>query len=134
MSVRTLLRISAITLAVACMAGASVAYAQETLTMETSFAFRVGAAVHPPGKYQLSVTSNEEILTVTPNKGAATVAPIVTRLAASEPPSSGAKVIFDKAGDLYYLSEVWLPGVDGYLLLATKGKHTHVSVKIAKKG
>lgn len=38
-------------------------------------------------------------------------------------------IVFDKIGERYFLSEVWLPGADGYLLHATNEKHTHQHVK-----
>jgi hypothetical protein len=59
---------------------------------------------------------------------------VLTRIAEPDPPASEAKVVFDKVGDVYYLSEVWMPGSDGFLLMATKEKHTHVKVKAIRKG
>jgi len=36
-----------------------------------------------------------------------------------------AHVVFDKIGNAYVLSELWLPGEDGLLLHVTKEKHEH---------
>ena len=51
---------------------------------------------------------------------------IVTTLAA-QPHSTAtdAHIIFDKVGDTNTLSEIWVPGADGVLVYATKGKHEH---------
>jgi hypothetical protein len=35
------------------------------------------------------------------------------------------EIVFDKLGGKFLLSEVWLPGQDGYLLLTTKEQHDH---------
>jgi hypothetical protein len=40
-------------------------------------------------------------------------------------------LVFDKvAGGQLALSEVWLPGQDGYLIAATKGEHQHEVVEV----
>jgi hypothetical protein len=57
---------------------------------------------------------------------------VITRLGATEPPAAEARLVFDKVGAVSYLSELWMPGSDGYLVHAAKGKHTHVSVKATK--
>ncbi len=38
------------------------------------------------------------------------------------------ELVFDKIGTKLELSEVWLPNQDGFLLLATKGRHEHAVV------
>ncbi len=55
---------------------------------------------------------------------------VITRLA----PSPGAKsngsvrLVFDQVGEERYLSEVWIPGADGFLLRATSERHKHATV------
>jgi hypothetical protein len=134
MSTRSLLRVATVTLAVVLAAGASLAYAQNALVMDTTFAFSLGRTVYQPGKYELRPNSDESNFQILPAKGAASFAAVVTRLEKPEPASSEAKVVFDKVGDAYFLSEIWIPGSDGYLMHVTKEKHTHVRVKPDKKG
>jgi hypothetical protein len=43
-----------------------------------------------------------------------------------------AHIVFDVVGDKHMLSEIWIPGEDGYLLLATKGKHGHKVINIPR--
>ena len=43
-----------------------------------------------------------------------------------------ALVVFDKEGELYYLSEIFMPGIDGFQVKGATGKHTHVKVKAGK--
>ncbi len=35
------------------------------------------------------------------------------------------EIVFDKVGGKFLLSEVWLAGEDGYILLTTKEQHDH---------
>lgn len=114
-------------------ASVSMSYAQERMSFTTSFPFRLGKVVHPAGQYAVSLNQDELVVSLEPVKGAANVAAVQTRLAEPDP-ASEAKVVFDKVGDLYYLSEVWMPGYDGFLLTSTQQKHTHVKVKMVKKG
>ncbi len=125
------LRVLAVMLVVVA-ASASMSYAQERMSFTASFPFRLGKIVHPAGRYTVAVNQNEAVLSLEPAKGAANVAPIQTRLAEPEP-ASEAKVVFDKVGDLYYLSEVWMPGYDGFLMSSTQQQHTHVKVKMVKE-
>ena len=41
-----------------------------------------------------------------------------------------ARVVFDKAGEKYILSEVWITGHDGFLLVNNHREHEHVSVNV----
>jgi hypothetical protein len=50
---------------------------------------------------------------------------VLTRLAAPHAKLPEGRLVFDKVGDTYTLSEMWLPDKDGFLLHATKEKHTH---------
>lgn len=43
---------------------------------------------------------------------------------------SFAGLVFDVVGDKNVLSEIWIPGVDGYLIQVSKGHHTHKVVKV----
>ena len=50
-------------------------------------------------------------------------------------PTPGAKndghvrLVFDQVGEERYLSEVWMPGMDGLLIRATSERHKHESVE-----
>lgn len=36
-----------------------------------------------------------------------------------------AHIVFDKVGDSFILSEIWIPGQDGFLMATTGGTHVH---------
>ena len=122
--------VAVITLVVA--AGAVPAYAIGA-TADIPFPFVVKGQTLPAGKYEIEETS-PELLTIRSmtTKAAATELMVITRLAATTT-GSNPKLVFDKVGERDYLSEVWLPDQDGFLVLATKGPHTHRSVGGMKK-
>ncbi len=97
------------------------------------FPFLAAGTTHPSGEYRLSVSENKMELTITPMKGPAAVAMILSRLSVVKAPEQADRAVFDKVGDVYYLSELWLPGEDGFLLHASKEAHTHHTVKVGRK-
>jgi hypothetical protein len=112
----------------------AVAYGQEILTVNVPFPFVSQGKTHPAGEYRLSVGEDKGEVTIAPAKGPATVALIATRLASTESAAQADRVVFDRVGNTYYLSELWFaPGQDGFLLHATKEPHTHHVVKITSK-
>ena len=63
-------------------------------------------------------------------RGVAADVVILTRLAQPTPPLTDARVTFDRLNDMYYASEIWIPGQDGFLLNDSMVKmHTHVTIK-----
>ena len=111
--------------------GPGVASAQETLSVNIPFAFIVNGKTNDAGEYALRVNDTQTEVWLTPSKGTGAPALVLTRLAATDPAAS--RVVFDKLGNTYYLSEVWLPGSDGYLVNSPKEPHTHHVVKTSRK-
>jgi hypothetical protein len=73
-------------------------------------------------------------MSIVPAKGPATVSLIATRLAGSDSAALADRAVFDEVNGTYTLSEVWLaPGMDGFLLHATKGPHKHHVIKVGRK-
>jgi hypothetical protein len=100
--------------------------------VEVPFPFEAGTKTLPPGRYDIEQPSRE-LLTFRSAKGIVAEIPIITRLAKASTPVAEAKVVFDKAGDKYYISEIWIPGADGFLVGATREVHTHETVKAITK-
>jgi hypothetical protein len=64
-------------------------------------------------------------------EGKDVMATVLTRLGGEmRSMPKGTHLVFDKVGELNLLSEIWVPGEDGFLLLATKGLHAHKTVII----
>jgi hypothetical protein len=115
------------------IAGSSLAYAQNATTVDFPFQFVAGGQTHVAGKYEVRLNEDRMGVTLVPAKGTPNVLLSITRLAPSEKASPEGRVVFDKVGNTYYLSEVWLPGEDGFLLYAEKGVHQHHSIKLPSR-
>jgi len=107
----------------------SLAWAAGGISVSVPFSFIVKDKEMPAGRYDIQLPGNDETkLTIRSSEGGAgLLVPVIERLAdtgATEP-----KVVFDKMADgKSYLSEVHIPGQDGYLVGIAKGKETHVMV------
>lgn len=119
-------------LALVAVVGGSVAVAQDVTIVNVPFKFTVANKVMNPGKYEVRVNEDRTMIMVTPEKGNAVMVPAITRLGMQQQ-LTDAKLIFDRVGDLYTLSEVWLPAEDGYLVHDTKQAHQHHIVPAEKK-
>ena len=56
-----------------------------------------------------------------------TTVPVITRLTqrVGSAQATATSLVFDTVGDRSYLSEVWIPGREGYLVRATTEAHEH---------
>jgi len=108
----------------------SVAYAQAVVA-NIDFPFKAGKTTFPAGKYSINQSPEEELTIRSMDTGKGVIVPFTTRLSPRE--DNAALVVFDKDGDQYYLSEIYMPGIDGFALTGAPGKHTHVKVKGGNK-
>ncbi len=94
------------------------------------FQFTAGDKALPAGMYEFALDETGEMFQVM-GEGDTVLVTIVTRLGGDmRSVPQGAYLVFDQVGATYLLAEIWLPGKDGYLLLATKGPHGHKTVNI----
>ncbi len=124
--------VMAVALALLGCIGGGVAVAQDVTVVNVPIKFTVGQKVMEPGRYELQMNDDRSAITLTPARGPAIFVPTITRLAAMQPIGQG-KVVFDKVGEAYYLSEIWLPTEDGFLVKDTKQPHQHHVVSAEKK-
>jgi hypothetical protein len=108
----------------------SIVYA-DTVVANIEFPFKVENRDFVAGKYTFDADLQTGTITLrSESTGKGVVLPIMTRLSAR---GDEASVVFDKEGDKYYLTEIYMPGIDGF---EVKGglttKHTHVKVKAGK--
>jgi hypothetical protein len=113
------------------LAVSSVFGLQSSIKTNVEFSFTVGGKVLPAGEYQFQRNDPGTAFRVQgAGKNGVTVL-IVTRLGGEmHATPKDAHLVFDKVGETYLLSEIWIPGEDGYLLLATKGKHEHKTLNV----
>ena len=96
------------------------------------FEFNAGGKVLSAGEYDFVYDASKTYLSVRGgDKKQSIFVPIVTLLAAATHTTPrDAHVVFDKIGNNYFLSEIWISGIDGIDLLSTKEKHSHEVVNI----
>jgi hypothetical protein len=99
---------------------------QIKVNADIPFSFLAGGQSLPAGTYQFLLSANGKQISVRNTKGQERVlVTIVTRL--SPRGQKGAEIVFDVAGSEHYLSEVFPPGSDGFMITGAPGEHTHVS-------
>ncbi|MCJ7440402.1 MAG: hypothetical protein MUO25_02305 [Thermoanaerobaculaceae bacterium] len=106
----------------------SLAWASGALSVDIPFSFIVKDKEMPAGRYEIRTEGEANLAIKSAERGGTVLVPILERLAdtgGKEP-----KVIFDKMEDgKTYLSEVHVPGQDGFLVGIAGGKEKHVTVK-----
>jgi hypothetical protein len=102
------------------------------INVKIDFPFTVAGKDLPAGPYSVARDSSALAFRVSGEGKNAAIAEILTRLTAElHATRQEAHLVFDKVGETYILSEIWIPGQDGYMVALTKGPHQHkvVSVK-----
>jgi hypothetical protein len=91
-------------------AGAASAQTEESLRATIPFEFRVGQVTLPAGEYDVTYDALDapNILTVRSQDGRHT-ALVLTEPIDAKAPTKGARLVFDRDGDAYQLSEVFAP-------------------------
>jgi hypothetical protein len=103
--------------AIAVLVFANVAFADETFTAQIPFRFVIAGQLHQPGRYEVKVLGNQFNLVLAPDKGPANALMPLARIApTASVRDDESKLIFDKVGETYFLSEAWFEGQDGFLL------------------
>jgi hypothetical protein len=128
---RNLLLISLLTL----LAALSVHAQSGTIRAKIPFAFSAAGKQLPAGQYDFaSIPGGQSVKVASENGKNAVMVMILTRTAgAIHSTPADAHVVFDKVGETYTLSELWLPGADGYMLHTMKGQHEHRVVDVPVK-
>ena len=111
-------------LAVAVAVPAHAAGSPEIVT-KVAFPFQIGETTLPAGSYKISVLSAGASLKIRAVESAETLqVSVLTRLARREKSDKG-NLVFDTVGEQKFLSEVWMPGIDGFLVRGTTEEHGH---------
>ncbi len=107
----------------------SSAYA-DVLVADIQFPFKAEGQELSAGKYRIDIDIQSGDITLrNESTGKAIFVRSLSRLSER---GNETLVVFDKQGDQYYLSEIYLPGIDGFEVRGATGKHTHVKVKGTK--
>jgi hypothetical protein len=122
-------RLFAVTSLLVFTLGVVAGFAQRpSAKVQIPFSFVAAGSELPAGTYLITTdTANPGLLLVRSEKGGQSAqCPVITRLSPSE--SSKPQVVFDKMGEKRILSEVYLPGIDGFQLAGTTSEHSHQKV------
>jgi hypothetical protein len=127
---KTRLVVTALAIAAAVLVFNAPAYAQNRWEFNIPFSFIAHGKALPAGDYYLYTDDPQEVMTIESKaaKGNAAVMAVETRTYERKP-TGAPELVFDKIGDKSYVSELLPEGADGYVLLVTKEKHTHHSLK-----
>ncbi len=98
------------TVALATSMMTTAAYAQSSLEVRADipFQFRIGGRLLPAGTYTVKSLSQDTVLVRSLDWSQAAMA-ITNPVQANGTPAEG-KLVFQRYGDAYFLSEVWHPG------------------------
>jgi hypothetical protein len=108
---------------------------QGALHVSIPFKFFFGGKPFEPGEYVVSnPASAPKFISLQAVKGrSGHQVAIITRLDATHEGSKAQRLIFDNVGGDKHLSEVWIPGKDGFLILGTPQEHSHNVVTASLK-
>jgi hypothetical protein len=117
----------------ALLVGAGVASALAQASFQIPFPFQAGGKKFVSGAYTLAKAADGGLVLRQASSGKETAVPALERMPKSGPPVGEPRLVFDEVGDfapsyteyitVYVLSEVWLPGEDGFRIHVTKGAH-----------
>jgi hypothetical protein len=103
------------------------------IIVKVDFSFYAGAKLQPAGSYEIRPMSgniDNALQVVNLKTRESTVVPIITSISKKQPLDGEA--VFDQVRGDYYLSEVYIPRMDGILLQGASTKHIHVIIKALK--
>jgi hypothetical protein len=126
--------ISLITLGLLTALAATPVYAQfqTPIKLSVPFAFTVGDKTMPAGEYTLKPANDAGLYSrlLIRSKDGKTVAIILTGVIQASAVQEEAKVTFNRYGDQYFLSQVWMPGTD----YARQLRKSDVELRAASSG
>jgi hypothetical protein len=118
-------------LALVLAAGAVPAFAQAAF--KVPFPLKAGGKNLAAGEYAVVKAPDGGLVLKQVSTGKETPVAALERIPQPAPPVTEPRLVFDEVGDfapsyteyitVYVLSEVWLPGEDGYRVHVTKGAH-----------
>jgi hypothetical protein len=123
-------------MALTAMATTRVAQAQEAVVVNIPFDFAAGKTMLPAGEYSVKVSGPTHSLILISRKDSAASAFINTNAVAAANVQTESKLVFNRYGDRYFLSEVWSEGnSQGRQLLKTaREKEIALTANIETEG
>jgi hypothetical protein len=92
------------------MAAAQVVKAQEPLVVNIPFEFVAGKATLPAGEYRVEKLEKSSAVVLIRGARPGTSATVMTMAAQANEPQSDSKLVFNRYGNRYFLSQYWSAG------------------------
>jgi hypothetical protein len=108
MKTRTILMAAAMSLTV--LASTRVAQAQEQLVVTIPFDFAAGSANLPAGDYSVKLGPTDHTILLINRDNPAVSMFLTANSAAAVEPQTQSKLVFNRYGDRYFLSKIWMEG------------------------
>jgi hypothetical protein len=123
-------------MALTALACTRVAQAQEPMVVNIPFDFVAGKAQMPAGEYSVKTWGPTSTLILIARNDSAASAFINTNAAVASEPKTESKLIFNRYGDRYFLSQVWTAGnaCGRQLLKSTREKEMTHTAKLENQG
>ena len=109
----------------------------KAVVAKVSFPFVVGDRTMQAGTYRVSQPAGLGMLKIEAVGGKENVpVQVITRISQVGNSAQGGRtaLVFDVVGDQHYLSEVWIPGQDGFLVRGTTEEHKHAAAEGTGQG
>jgi hypothetical protein len=120
-------------LALGFLLGLGTALPAAQAVFKVAFPIQAGGKKLAAGDYAVAKTAEGQLVLRQESTGKETPLAVIERIAQPAPPLAAPQLVFDEVGDfapsyteyitVYVLSEVWLPGEDGFRVHVTKGAH-----------
>src|SRR5258708_5916852 len=92
------------------IAAAQVAQADEPMTVNIPFAFVAGNATLPAGEYRVQKLDGNPAVVLIRCSGASAAAMVMSNAAQAKETQTQSKLVFNRYGNRYFLSQVWAAG------------------------
>jgi hypothetical protein len=92
------------------MAAAQVVEAQEPLVVNIPFEFVAGKATLPAGEYRVEKLEKGSVVVLIRGARSGASATVMTMAAQANEPQSDSKLVFNRYGNRYFLSQYWSAG------------------------
>ena len=109
------------------MAAAQVVQAQEALVVNIPFEFVAGKLTLPAGEYRVEKLEKNSVVVLTHCTQPGASAVVMTIAAQANEPQSDSKLVFNRYGNLYFLSQYWMAGSSHGRLLLKSAREEEIS-------
>jgi hypothetical protein len=135
-------RLTFVAIAALVVLGMGAASLGAQAVFKVPFKFESAGQKFPAGDYTVTQKDEGKLTLRLESTGKEFQVAFTERLAQPAPPLLEPQIVFDEVGNfepsyteyftVYVLAQVWLPGVDGYLIHTTKGAHKTQTISAKK--